>query len=87
VHSGTARPAGNVYPYRMRCDSCSQLATVRIPDEPGRVCLAHAIEFWTGFLAYARNERRAQKKLERLSERLRTLAQIPPGEVIVADAG
>jgi len=61
----------------MRCDSCSQLATVRIPEEPGRVCLTHAIEFWTGFMAHARKERRAQKKFERLKQRLSVFAQIP----------
>jgi len=61
----------------MRCDSCSKLATERIPEEPGQVCLTHAIEFWAGFMAHARKERRAQKKLERLKERLSGVAQFP----------
>lgn len=41
----------------MRCDYCSNEATARIPSNPGEVCRAHAIEFWTGLLAYAKAHR------------------------------
>ena len=34
------------------CPYCGQQATVDIPSTPGSVCLTHALEFWTGLLAY-----------------------------------
>ena len=34
------------------CAYCGQRATVEIPSNPGRVCPTHAVEFWTGLLAY-----------------------------------
>jgi hypothetical protein len=37
------------------CAYCGQPATVDIPSNPGRVCLTHALEFWTGLLAYVRD--------------------------------
>lgn len=51
----------------MRCDYCGALASARIPSPRSDVCLTHAIAFWKGFLAYARTERLAQRKVERLS--------------------
>jgi hypothetical protein len=39
----------------IHCAYCGARATVQIPAEPAGVCLTHAIEFWTGLLAYARN--------------------------------
>jgi hypothetical protein len=39
----------------MYCPYCGQRATVEIPSTPGNVCLTHAIEFWTGLLAYTKN--------------------------------
>ena len=36
----------------MRCLYCGQTASVRIPSQGDAVCVAHAIEFWTGLLAY-----------------------------------
>lgn len=42
------------YPGAMTfCAYCRQRATVKIPSIPGRVCFDHALEFWTGLLAYA----------------------------------
>jgi hypothetical protein len=38
----------------MCCAYCGQPATMRIASHPERVCLEHALEFWTGLLAYAR---------------------------------
>lgn len=29
------------------CAYCEQRATVKIPSNPGQVCLTHALEFWT----------------------------------------
>ena len=31
---------------------CGQPATLRIPSIPEQVCRVHAIEFWTGLLAF-----------------------------------
>ena len=36
------------------CSYCSQPATATIIANPQRVCLEHALEFWTGLLAYTR---------------------------------
>ena len=36
------------------CSYCTQPATTTIIANPHRVCLEHALEFWTGLLAYAR---------------------------------
>ena len=33
---------------------CGQPAVLRIPAAPEAVCRAHAIEFWTGLLAFTR---------------------------------
>ena len=44
----------------MQCDYCALQATTRIPTVPGQVCLAHAIAFWTGLLAFSKDERRRQ---------------------------
>src|SRR4051812_44117023 len=38
----------------MKCDYCAGEAVVRIPENPGEVCVTHAIAFWTGLLDYAR---------------------------------
>jgi hypothetical protein len=35
----------------MHCH-CGQPSTLRIPTIPEHVCRAHAIEFWTGLLAF-----------------------------------
>lgn len=34
------------------CAYCGLPATVDIPSTPGSVCVAHAIEFWTGLVVY-----------------------------------
>jgi hypothetical protein len=36
----------------MNCAYCGQPATLRIPATPDQVCRVHAIEFWTGLLAF-----------------------------------
>jgi hypothetical protein len=35
------------------CAHCEKVATENIPSDSGRVCITHAIEFWTGLLAHA----------------------------------
>lgn len=35
------------------CAYCGEAATISIAANPSRVCLDHAVEFWTGLLAYA----------------------------------
>jgi len=35
------------------CAYCGHAATETIPSVPEHVCLLHAVEFWTGLLAYA----------------------------------
>jgi hypothetical protein len=57
VHSGTARVSRAAYCLGMHCDYCRQPAVTRVPATAGEVCLAHAILFWTGFLAYAKDHR------------------------------
>jgi hypothetical protein len=47
----------------MNCAYCTQTATLRIPAFPETVCCEHAIEFWTGLLTYARDERAAACRL------------------------
>ena len=37
------------------CAYCAQEATVTIVSTPSQVCLEHALEFWTGLLAYTRD--------------------------------
>jgi hypothetical protein len=39
----------------MPCAYCAQPTVLRIPSVPDEVCLAHAIEFWTGLVAYAKD--------------------------------
>ena len=34
------------------CSYCNQPATATIIANPNRVCAEHALEFWTGLLAY-----------------------------------
>ena len=38
-----------------RCAFCARPALESIPSNSGRVCSAHAREFWIGLLAYATN--------------------------------
>jgi hypothetical protein len=40
------------------CAYCEDQATTMIPSNPEHVCLVHALEFWTGLMAYARERRR-----------------------------
>ena len=40
----------------MTCGYCTQRATSQIPSIPADVCLTHAIEYWTGLLACARDQ-------------------------------
>jgi len=39
----------------MFCAYCAQPATMRIAANPEEVCFEHALEFWTGLLAYVRD--------------------------------
>jgi hypothetical protein len=39
------------------CAYCEQPATMTIVSNPERVCLEHAVEFWSGLLVYARDRR------------------------------
>ena len=41
----------------MQCNYCGEPAALRIPSIPAEVCRAHAIEFWTGLMAYAKQDR------------------------------
>jgi hypothetical protein len=40
----------------MYCSYCDDAAVSQIPAYPGQVCLQHAVEFWSGLLAYARQQ-------------------------------
>jgi hypothetical protein len=37
------------------CAYCGQRATVHIPSNPEHVCRTHAVEFWTGLMAYVKD--------------------------------
>ena len=47
------------------CDYCGRQATTQIPTIPGRVCEVHAEKFWTGLLAYAREQHSAPNESPR----------------------
>jgi hypothetical protein len=38
-----------------KCPYCGEHATVEIPAIPSRVCITHALEYWTGLLTYAKD--------------------------------
>lgn len=38
-----------------RCAYCGRPATLKIASNPDDVCFEHAVEFWTGLLAYVRS--------------------------------
>jgi hypothetical protein len=40
------------------CPYCEDQATATIPSNPEHVCLVHAVEFWSGLMAYAGDRRR-----------------------------
>jgi hypothetical protein len=48
------------------CSYCPRPATTTIIANPSRVCLQHALEFWTGLLGYARGRVEPCVKDERL---------------------
>ena len=48
------------------CSYCSQPATMSIIAVPAQVCAEHAMEFWTGLLAYAHDRSGPCVKNERL---------------------
>ena len=72
------------------CPYCQRSATVKVPSTPERVCIEHALEFWTGLLRYSsgrsgpcvKNERTCGCPLcEELTESpLRTVTAAPSGE-------
>ena len=39
------------------CGYCHEQADATIPANPGRVCVTHAIAFWTDYLAFSRKAR------------------------------
>lgn len=49
----------------MTCAYCAQTATMTIVSSPGQVCFEHALEFWTGLLAYTHDRSGACVKHER----------------------
>ena len=50
------------------CAYCGQPATMKIVSNPEQVCLEHALEFWTGLLACARDRSTPCVKQERLCD-------------------
>jgi hypothetical protein len=50
----------------MYCAYCGQPATMQIVSNPERVCLEHALEFWTGLLVYAKDHADPCVRQERL---------------------
>jgi hypothetical protein len=48
------------------CAYCEQEATMKILSNPEQVCFEHALEFWTGLMAYASDRSDPCVKHERL---------------------
>ena len=48
------------------CSYCAQPATMTIISLPAQVCVEHALEFWTGLLAFAHDRSGPCVKLERM---------------------
>ena len=46
------------------CAYCDKVATENIPSDSGRVCVTHAMEFWTGLLTYAREHSELSEPLK-----------------------
>ena len=44
------------------CAYCEHQAMTTIASNPERVCRDHAVEFWTGLVAYARDRRRDEAR-------------------------
>jgi hypothetical protein len=55
VQKGTAAAKLNRLQWLMQCAYCSHAALTQIPSIPHDVCGTHAIEFWSGLVAFARN--------------------------------
>jgi hypothetical protein len=69
--------SSTAYSRVMWCAYCQKPATMSIPSSPEHVCDQHALEFWTGLLAYAVDhaERVKQKRpggIERLEREMRS---------------
>ena len=59
------------------CPYCGQQATLDIPSTPGSVCLTHALEFWTGLLAYV-NDRSDQGENQKVPCTCHVCNQLSP---------
>jgi hypothetical protein len=46
------------------CSHCGERATLEIPSIPGQVCIAHALEFWSGLLTYAKDQAQPTEQIE-----------------------
>jgi hypothetical protein len=46
------------------CAYCGEHATVAIPAIPSRVCITHALEFWTGLLTYVKDQTKLTEQHE-----------------------
>ena len=45
------------------CAFCSQPATMTIVSSPERVCFTHAMEFWDGLMAYAKERTQSDSEV------------------------
>jgi len=50
------------------CAYCRHAATDTVPSTPEHVCLLHAVEFWTGLVAYAVDCAEDLRRRERVYE-------------------
>jgi hypothetical protein len=71
----------------MCCAYCSQPATMQIVSNPERVCLEHALEFWTGLLVYAKDHSDPCVRQERLCSCRWCEVVSAPGRLSIAAAG
>ena len=69
------------------CDYCGRQATTQIPTIPGRVCEVHAEKFWTGLLAYAREQHSAPNESQAPAIPANKDESLPTLRLVTANAG
>ena len=53
------------------CAHCNEPAITDVPENPGRVCVTHAIEYWTAMLATVKDVRAQEALLDGVENAVR----------------
>lgn len=70
------------------CPYCGQRATMKVVANPENVCFDHALEFWRGLLAFARDSKKSRTKPDRLySQRREVTGAARRRAIAIAYAG